>query len=100
MKNINQIFNNNKELLSNSSVKELIDYCYELEDNKIMNEQIHNLETPLTELVRDIYLSINETIKNDEEFKRFGGTRIDYEESLINLKKYLENFSRDYRFRL
>ena len=100
MKNINQIFNNNKELLSNSSVKELIAYCYELEDNKIMNEQIHNLETPLTELVRDIYLSINETIKNDEEFKRFGGTRIDYEESLINLKKYLENFSRDYRFRL
>jgi len=100
MKNINQIFKNDKELLSNSSVNELIDYCYDLESDKIMNEQVHSLENPLTELVRDIYLSINDIIKTDEETDRFGGTKIDYEESLKNLKKYLEEFSKDYNFKL
>ncbi len=103
MKSINQIFQKDKKLLSNSAVQELVEYCHELENEFIDNKQSSKFsyENKLTELTRDIYSSIVETLKDDEEAKRFGElNQIDYEESLKNLKKYLEKFSIDNNFRL
>lgn len=103
MKSINQIFQNDKKLLSNPAVQELVEYCYELENDFISNKQssAFTYEVKLAELTRDIYSSIVETLKDDDEAKRFGElTRVDYEESLRNLKKYLKKFSIDNNFRL
>ena len=101
MKSINQIFNNNKDLLTNESVMELIDYCKDLEDEVISNNQITSFENKLTELVKEIYSSVNEIIEEDDESKRFEEIeRIDYEETMKNLKKYIEDFSRYNRFNL
>ncbi len=103
MKSINQIFQNDKKLLFNSAVQELIKYCQELENEIINNKQSSNFnnEDNLSELTRDIYSSIVDTLKDDDEAKRFGElNRVDYEEILVNLKKYLEKFSIDNNFRL
>jgi len=103
MKSIKQIFRNDQKLISNSAVIELIDYCHELEDEIINNKQSSkfNNEDILTELTRDIYSSIVDTLNDDEEAKRFVElNQIDYEDALINLKKYLETFSKENNFRL
>ena len=103
MKSINQIFKNDKNLLANHSVKKLIDYCQELENEVIDNKQSSTsiIENKLSELVRDIYSSINNTIQEDENAKRFGEIdRVDYEEALKNLKRYLIRFSIDNNFKL
>lgn len=101
MKSTKQIFKNNKELLSNDSVIELIDYCHELEDEVISNNQKYSFENKLTELIREIYSSINEIVKEDNESKRFGEIKkINYEETIINLKEYLEIFSIDNNFKI
>jgi len=99
MKSVNQIFKNNQDLLDNDSVKELIDYCKELEDEIIDNKQQYSFEDKLTELVKELYYSINDIIEQDDTNKRFNLSEgIDYEESVKNLKKYLQNFGRDNHF--
>lgn len=102
MKSIPQIFQDNREMMLLPEVKELIKYCEELEDKVVENSQTKkfDVEIPLSELVRDIYLSINNSIDEDDVAKRFNMTRIDYEDAFTHLKKYLEKFSRDYHFRL
>ena len=103
MKSISQIFINNKELLDNAAVDELIEYCRSLEDKVIENKQSKNFsfENKLTELVRDIYMSVEQEIKRDEESIRFRETeRVDYEQCMKNLKKYLLDFSKENKFNL
>jgi len=100
MKSINQIFENNKELLDNESVIELIEYCKELEDEIIENKQQYSFEDKLTEFIKELYYSIEDTIEQDEINKRYGlGYDVNYEDSIKNLKKYLQNFSKDNNFR-
>jgi len=96
---MNQLFKNNKELLLNTSVIELINYCKSLENEIIDNKQKFTIENKLIELIKDIYFSIIDTIQEDNDAKRFRNNRIDYEFALKNLKTYLENFSKDNNFR-
>ncbi len=103
MKSINEIFKSDINLLDNECVIELIVYCHELEDEIIEKSQLKTFskEDNLAEMVRDIYHSVNDTIKLDEDSKRFHEiTPIDYEVSIKNLKKYIETFSKDNHFRL
>lgn len=89
--------------MDDPEVKELIDYARELEGQVIDATQTkqYSFEDKLTELIREIYLDINNTLANDEEAQRFGETpRVDYEEAVKNLKKYLMEFARDNNFRL
>jgi len=53
----------------------------------------YSIEQELAELVRNIYESINIEPKNKEN-------QLTREKILTNLKKYLENFSKDYKFKL
>ena len=102
MKSINQIFKNNPELMDILEVKELIEYCSELEGEIIENKQNKqfSFEDKLTELVRDINNGIKDVEKQKEEHIRFNFEPPNYEFCIENLKKYLADFSRVNRFRL
>jgi hypothetical protein len=96
MKSINQIFSGNPTLMDEIEVKELISYCKELEDEVITLRQkdVSVMENKLTEVVRDIYHSVRTTLKQDEDAIRFNETeRVDFNETILNLKDYLMDFS-------
>jgi hypothetical protein len=103
MRNINQIFKNNTYLKDEPEVAELIEYCMELE-GEVLNKRLSNtatMESKLAFLVRDIYGSVAESIKLQENKERFNiGEDIDFRVGTENLKKYLEGFSRDENFNL
>ena len=103
MKNINQIFKGNEHLMDLSPIEELIDYCRELEGD-IMEASInkqYNKEEILLNIVREIYNSCLQSIKDEEDSVRFGETpRVNFEKSIIYLKDYLEEVNRNYKFGL
>lgn len=103
MKNINQIFKDNKHLMDELEVVELIEYCWELE-GKVMEVEInkqYDKEEVLLNIVRDIHKSCKEIIKEEEDSIRFGETpRVDFEKSIVNLKRYIENLNGKYNFGL
>ena len=103
MKNVNQIFKNNKHLIEHPEVQELIDYCRELE-GKLMEVEInkqYDKEDILINVIRDIKESCEQTINDNEESIRFNETpRVDFEKSVVNLKKYIETISALYKIGL
>jgi len=103
MKNINQIFKNNKHLIEHPEVQELIDYCQELE-GKFMEVEInkqYDKEDILINVIRDIKESCEQTINDNKESIRFNEIpRVDFEKSVINLKKYIETINTLYKIGL
>ena len=103
MKNINQIFKNNTHLIDEPEVIELIDYCRELE-GKLMEVEInkqYDKEDILINVIRDIKESCEQTINDNEESIRFNETpRVDFEKSVVNLKKYIETINALYKIGL
>ena len=101
MKSINQIFRDNTALLDEPEVQELVEYYKELEDEVIDLRQtdVSVMEGKLAEVVRDIYHSINKTIKEDEDAIRFKETdSVDFNEAVLNLRKFLIKFATDNQF--
>ena len=103
MKNINQIFKNNKHLIEHPEVQELIDYCQELE-GKLMEVEInkqYDKDDILINVIRDIKESCEQTINDNEESIRFNEIpRVDFEKSVVNLKKYIETINALYKIGL
>ena len=103
MKNINQIFKNNKHLIEHPEVQELIDYCQELE-GKLMEVEInkqYDKEDILINVIRDIKESCEQTINDNEESIRFNDIpRVDFEKCVVNLKKYIETINSLYKIGL
>jgi hypothetical protein len=103
MKNVNQIFKNNKHLIEHPEVQELIDYCRELE-GKVMEVEInkqYDKEDILINVIRDIKESCEQTINDNEESIRFNEIpRVDFEKSVVNLKKYIETINALYKIGL
>jgi hypothetical protein len=103
MKNVNQIFKNNKHLIEHPEVQELIDYCRELE-GKLMEVEInkqYDKEDILINVIRDIKESCEQTINDNEESIRFNEIpRVDFEKSVVNLKKYIETINALYKIGL
>lgn len=102
MKSINQIFKTNPLLKEEPEVKELVEYCLDLESQVIENKQVKNFshEDKLTVLVREIYSSVRDLEKQQMEHERWGFESPDYQESIKNLADYLRRFSHDNGFRL
>jgi hypothetical protein len=103
MRSIAQIFRTNPSLIDEPEVESLIEYCRELEDEtvnlKLSDTKV--MEDKLAEVVRDIYNSVNLTIKQQEESLRFGETEpVDFEDCVNNLKIYILDFARNSKFRL
>ena len=103
MKNINQIFKNNKHLIEHPEVQELMDYCQELE-GKLMEVDInkqYDKEDILINVIRDIKESCKQTINDNEESIRFNEIpRVDFEKCVVNLKKYIETINSLYKIGL
>ena len=103
MKNVNQIFKNNTHLMDEPEVIELIEYCRELE-GKFMEAEInkqYDKEDILINVIRDIKESCEQTINDNEESIRFNEIpRVDFEKSVVNLKKYIETINALYKIGL
>jgi len=103
VKNINQLFKGNTHLLDEPEVQELIDYCRELE-GKILERKIddeYSKGQHYMQVFKDIYQSCNETLKDDELAERFKETpRVDFKETITNLKKYMLEMCRLYKLDL
>ena len=103
MKNINQLFQSNKKLLYEPEVQELIDYCRELE-GKILERKIedeYSKEQYYAQVFKDIYQSCNDTLNDDALAERFKETpRVDFKETISNLKKYMLEMRRLYKLDL
>ena len=84
-------------------VIELIEYCQELE-GKLMEVEInkqYDKEDILINVVRDIKESCEQTINDNEESIRFNEIpRVDFEKSVVNLKKYIETINTLYKIGL
>ena len=84
-------------------VIELIDYCRELE-GKFMEVEInkqYDKEDILINVIRDIKESCEQTINDNEESIRFNEIpRVDFEKSVVNLKKYIETINALYKIGL
>lgn len=84
-------------------VIELIEYCQELE-GKFMEVEInkqYDKEDILINVIRDIKESCEQTINDNEESIRFNETpRVDFEKSVVNLKKYIESINALYKIGL
>ena len=103
MKNINQLFRSNTKLMDEPEVQELIDYCRELE-GKILERKIedeYNKEQHYKQAFKEIYQSCCETLKDDELAERFKETpRVDFKETISNLKDYMLEMRRLYKLDL
>ena len=103
MKNINQLFQSNKKLLYEPEVQVLIDYCRELE-GKILERKIedeYSKEQYYAQVFKDIYQSCNDTLNDDALAERFKETpRVDFKETISNLKKYMLEMRRLYKLDL
>lgn len=97
-KSINQIFKDNKDLLDNEVVQELIEYTQGLEEELIDAEQNQqfSFEVKLTILVNELYADIKSLFKDEEESIRFNEIPPpNFRDALLNLKKYFDKFGRD-----
>lgn len=92
MKSIGQIFRNNKQLMDEPEVQELIEYCRELE-GQVMDRKIddnYDKEHVLRGMLKDIRTGINDTLVEDEESMRFNEIpRVDFKQAMLNLKKFI-----------
>jgi len=103
MKNINQIFKNNKSLIDHPEVQDLIEYCVDLEGQVLENkiDDTYNKEEIYLQILKDIYNSCCDTLTDNELAQRFKEQpKINFEQSVINLKKYMEVVSELYGIRL
>ena len=103
MKNINQIFKGNEHLMDLAPIEELIDYCVELEGQVVEKkiDDTYSKEEIYLQILKDIYDSCEKTLTDDELSERFKETpRVDFKQSVINLKKYMEVVSKLYGIRI
>lgn len=98
MKSIQEILNHDDELLSNEYVKNLIEYCRDLEGEIIENKQsnIFSKESPLSELAKDVYIGLKDIKEQESLNDRWPNDfdPVNYKESINNLKKYFDDFSK------
>lgn len=103
MKNINQIFKNNKHLMDEPEVVELVEYTKELE-GKVLERNIedtYDKEEIYLQILHDIYESCEKTLDDHGLSERFKEIEpIDFKQCVVNLKKYMDVVSTLYGIRL
>ena len=97
MKNKLEIFNNAKDLLEESEVQELLEYCDGLEDQIIdfKFEQDKNKQLILLDMIKEVVKGCNALEKEQMEHERFGYEAPNYQETITNLKRYILDVCKD-----
>jgi hypothetical protein len=97
MKNINQIFKNNKHLIEHPEVQELIDYCRDLEGKVIERniEDTYDKEHVLKTMVSDILSSCVEYENNKILQDRYPDlyNELDADSLVRNLMSYIRTMN-------
>lgn len=97
MKSINQIFKTNFLLMEEPEVMELVEYCKELEDMVVENKQIVDQSVILKQLISEISKSCSDLLQEDMEGERWKNDfeRVDFKETVTNLKNYIIKYCLD-----
>jgi len=102
MRSIKQIFKGNEHLMDLEPVDSLIDYCRELEDEVVENKQKSDQTIVLKQLISEISKSCFELLEDDKKSERWSNDfeKIDFKESIINLREYIIKYCLDNKINL
>lgn len=98
MKKPRDFFRDKPELLDESSVLDLIDYCQDLEGELLEKKRTekYSKEQLLLQFVKDLHESCKSLEEQECESKRFKEVpSVNFQEAVTNLKTYIENFCKD-----
>ena len=92
MKKPREIFKNKPNLLEETEVEQLLDYCEKLQDELVdlKFHQNENKQLIMLDMLKEIVKACEETEKQQRESIRFGLESPDFEASISNLKRYLK----------
>jgi len=102
MRSINQIFKGNEHLMDLEPVDSLINYCKELEDEVVENKQKSDQTIILKQLISEINKSCFELLEDDKKSERWSNDfeKIDFKESIVNLREYIIKYCLDNKINL
>lgn len=96
MKKPRDLFKNKPELLDEPEVESLLNYCESLEDELVdlKFEKQDNKELVLLDMIKEVMKGCNALEKEQMEHERFGYEAPDYQETVSNLKSYIQEICR------
>ncbi len=91
MKSSREIFKNNPSLLDEPEVEELLGYCEQLEEELIdlKFEKEKNKELAMKDMLQEVIKGCNDLENQQMEHERFDYEAPNYQESILNLKRYI-----------
>lgn len=96
MKKPRDFFKNKPSLLDEPEVEALLNYCENLEEELIdlKFEKNANKELVLLDMIKEVMKGCNALEKEQMEHERFGYEAPDYQETVSNLKSYIQEICR------
>lgn len=96
MKKPRDFFKDKPSLLDEPEVEALLEYCESLEDQLVdlKFEKEANKELILLDMIREVLKGCNAIEKEQLEHERFGFEVPDYQETISNLKNYIQEICR------
>ena len=97
MRSPRELFKNNPSLLEEPEVIELLEYCEELESENVefKFQKTNNKELVMLDMLQEVIKGCNDLEKEQLEHERFGYEAPNYQESILNLKRYILERCRD-----
>jgi hypothetical protein len=97
MKSTREIFKGREYLLEEPEVKQLLDYCEQLQDEivEFKFKKTNNKELAMLDMLKEVIKGCNAVEKEQMEHERFGYDSPDYQETISNLKRYIYERCRD-----
>ena len=91
MKSTRELFKNNLWLMEEPEVIELLDYCEEMEAQivEFKFEKAYSKELAMLDMLQEVIKGCTEMEKQQMEHERFGYEPPEYQESILNLKRYI-----------
>lgn len=97
MKSTREIFKGREYLLEEPEVKQLLDYCEQLQDEivEFKFQKTNNKELAMLDMLKEVIKGCNAIEKEQIEHERFGFEAPDYQETISNLKRYIYDRCKD-----
>lgn len=91
MKSTREIFKGKEFLLEEPEVKQLLDYCEQLQDEivEFKFQKTNNKELAMLDMIKEVIKGCNAVEKEQMEHERFGYDTPNYQETISNLKSYI-----------
>ena len=97
MKSTRELFKNKDYLLEEPEVKQLLEYCENLEDELVefKFKKVENKELIMLDMIKEVLKGCNAIEKEQMEHERFGYEAPNYQETISNLKSYILKMCQD-----